>query len=144
MTAEYHNLAISTNGTIPKVPFLDIKEAILGKGYDLSISFVGPKVAQQLNKQYRDKEYIPNTLSFPMTDKSGELFICRTVAHREWHKFCKSYDDYIVFLIIHSMLHLKGMEHGSTMEAKERFFMNRFSLNHLVQTTHEATNNRRH
>lgn len=140
MTAEYHNLTISANGSLPKVPFLGIKEAILGKNYELSISFVGPKVAQQLNKQYRDKDYIPNTLSFPMTEKSGELFICRTVAHREWHKFCKNYDDYIVFLIIHSMLHLKGMEHGSTMESKEAFFMNRF----VHTPTHEATNNRRH
>ena len=127
MTAEYHNLTISANGSLPKVPFLDIKEAILGKGYELSISFVGPKVAQQLNKQYRDKDYIPNTLSFPMTKTAGELFICRTVAHREWHKFCTSYDDYIVFLIIHSMLHLKGMEHGSTMEQQEKKWMKFFS-----------------
>ncbi|MEI6022666.1 MAG: rRNA maturation RNase YbeY [bacterium] len=140
MIFESPTLTISANGTIPDVPFLDIKEAILGKKYDLSISFVGPKNAQRLNKEYRNKEYIPNTLSFPLTETSGELFICRTVAHREWHKFCKSYDDYIIFLTIHSMLHLKGFDHGSTMESKETFFMNRFAHTH----NHEATNIHRH
>jgi rRNA maturation RNase YbeY len=143
MTVEHHNLTISANGTLPKVPFLDIKETILDKAYDLSISFVGPKTAERLNKKYRGKDYIPNTLSFPMTNTTGEIFICRTVAHREWRKFCKSYDEYIIFLTIHSMLHLKGMEHGSTMEAKETFFMNRFAQKTFTHI-HEATNNRRY
>lgn len=117
-----HNLSVSKKGTLPRVPFLDIKNKVLGKGYDLSISFVGEKEAKQLNKKFRKKSYIPNTLSFSLTNKSGEIVMCLSKIKKEAPKFDLSYNKFLVFLLIHSMLHLKGFEHGSTMEAKEQYY----------------------
>lgn len=123
---EYNTLTVSGKGTLPSVPFLAIKEGVLGKTYDLSIRFAGPAVAQELNRIHRGKTYIPNTLSFSLSDTSGEIVLCRTAIRREYKKFNMSYTTYIAFLIIHSSLHLLGYEHGGTMEDKEQFFLKRF------------------
>lgn len=132
MTVLEHNaLTVSGKGTLPSVPFLAIKEAVLGKTYDLSISFVGPIVAQRLNQEHRGKTYIPNTLSFSLSKDSGEIILCRTAIRKEYKKFNMSYTTYIAFLIIHSSLHLLGYEHGGTMEDKEQFFLKK--LEHILK-----------
>lgn len=113
-------MTVSTKGTLPRVPFLALKEKVLGKKYELSIRFASPSEAQALNILHRGKEYIPNTLSFPLSENSGEIILCRSAMRREYKKFDMEYDTYLIFIIIHSMLHLKGYEHGSTMERKEQ------------------------
>jgi rRNA maturation RNase YbeY len=115
------------NGTLPRVPFLALKEKVLGKGYELSIAFVDEKTAQSLNKKYRNKTYIPNTLSFSLTPKSGEIILCIPAIKKEYKNFEMTYKKYLIFLIIHSMLHLKGFEHGSTMESMEQKYLKLFS-----------------
>ncbi len=123
-----HNLSITKqNGTLPRVPFLALKEKVLGKGYELSIAFVDEKVAKSLNKKYRDKTYIPNTLSFSLTEKSGEIVLCLNAIKKEYKNFDMTYKKYLTFLLIHSMLHLKGFEHGSTMEDMEQKYLKLFS-----------------
>jgi probable rRNA maturation factor len=122
-TLEDHNLTVTKKGTLPRVPFLAIKEKVLGKTYDLSISFVDEQTAQALNIAHRQKEYIPNTLSFSLTEKSGEIVLCIPAIKKEFKQFDMSYSTYLIFLLIHSMLHLKGYEHGSTMEDKEQHYL---------------------
>lgn len=120
---EYPKLTISKKGTLPSVPFLAIKNLVLGKKYDLSVSFVGPKTAQDLNIKYRNKDYIPNTLSFSLNDDSGEIILCMEAIKKEYKKFDMDLLTYISFLVIHSSLHLIGYEHGCTMEDKEQFYL---------------------
>jgi probable rRNA maturation factor len=120
MVLDTDTMTVSSKGTLPSVPFLALKEKILGKKYELSIRFVPPAEAQALNVATRNKDYIPNTLSFPLSETSGEIILCRSAMRREFKDFEMTYDNYLVFIVIHSMLHLKGYEHGSTMERKER------------------------
>lgn len=121
---EAQNLIVSRkNGTLPRVPFLAIKEKVLGKKYDLSISFVGERTAQSLNEIHRDKTYIPNTLSFSLTKQSGEIILCLPAIKKEYKKFEMDHDTYLIFLLIHSMLHLKGFVHGGTMEKEEKKYL---------------------
>ena len=119
---DVHNLSVTKKGTLPRVPFLGIKEKILGKAYSLSISFVEEKQAKALNKKFRKKSYIPNTLSFSLTKKSGDIIMCLSKIKKEAPEFGFSYNKFLTFLLIHSMLHLKGFQHGSTMEAKEQYY----------------------
>ncbi len=127
-TLDAHNLSISRkNGTLPRVPFLAIKEKVLGKTYELSVSFVGESTAQELNITHRDKSYVPNTLSFSLSKNSGEIVMCIPAIKKEYKKFEMDYDTYLMFLLIHSMLHLKGMAHGSTMEKEEKKFLTFFT-----------------
>lgn len=127
-TFEAYNLLVSRkNGTLPRVPFLTIKEKVLGKKYELSISFVSEVIAQELNATHRDKAYVPNTLSFSLSKSSGEIVMCIESIKKEYKKFSMTYDKYLIFLLIHSMLHLKGMAHGSTMEKEEKKFLTFFT-----------------
>ena len=137
-------LTVSANGTLPRVPFLALKDKILGKKYVLSISFVTPAVAQALNIKHRDKDYIPNTLSFPFSKRSGEIILCRSAIRKQFKDFGMDYDTYLIYIVIHSMLHLKGMQHGSTMERKEQNLLSLFVTNPSIPKLHEATRPRRH
>lgn len=122
----------SISSTIKKyprtIPFSEIKKAILGPQYELSLVFVGKTRAATLNQTYRHKTYSPNVLSFPLTKTAGEIFICPQVAKREASKYNLSPKGYTAFLFIHGCLHLKGLDHGATMEKQERKFLKAFNI----------------
>lgn len=114
--------------TAPELPYSTMKDAILGKKYNLTLVFIGEKRAQALNKAHRHATYIPNVLSFPLDDTTGEIYIAPSVAKRECKKFNLTPFGYIGFLFIHGLLHLKGLDHGDTMDAVEKRYMKRFGL----------------
>ena len=108
-----------TKGKIPNLPFSSIKEDILGKKYCLSLAFIGKENMRKLNNKYRNKNEATNILSFPLSKTEGEILICPEVVKKEIKKFGKTYPQLLQFLVIHGMLHLKGMEHSSRMEIAE-------------------------
>ncbi len=122
------SISNTTKGKLPSLPFESIKNAIVGKSYELSIAFVTPLQSQKYNRIYRSKDYPTNILSFALDKKSGEIIICPQIAKRDAPDFDMKYENFIGFLLIHGMLHLKGMEHGSTMEAKELLFRKKFKI----------------
>jgi probable rRNA maturation factor len=50
---------------------------------------------------------------------AGELVLCKPVIRRELKKFDRTFDELLGFLVIHGMLHLKGLDHGEKMEKLE-------------------------
>ena len=110
------------------LPYQEIKLKIMGAKYQLSLVFVGKTRATSLNKQYRNKNYSPNVLSFPLSDKAGEIFICPQTAKVEAAKFNLSVNGYIAFLFIHGLLHLKGYDHGDTMDEQEIKYIKLFNI----------------
>lgn len=121
-----HLTLIRKNGTLPNVPFLAIKEKILGKTYDLTIIFCTPEESKLRNKTYRDKDYPTNILSFPTSDTEGEIYISLSTARRDAKKFDMSYHKFLHLLVIHGVLHLKGHDHSSTMEKLEDSYLRSF------------------
>jgi len=103
-------------------------DSILGKRYELSLVFVGKARAATLNQKYRNKSYSPNVLSFPLDARTGEIFICPQIAKSEASKFNLSPDGYVGFLFIHGCLHLKGMDHGDTMDKLEVKWCKHFKI----------------
>ena len=103
----------------PALPLDALKSDILGNDYNLSVVFVGEKRARNINKKWRNKSYTPNTLSFPLSKTDGEIIICLNVSIQEAKERKISIKKYIGFLVIHSMLHLKGYSHNSKMEKME-------------------------
>jgi probable rRNA maturation factor len=114
---------------IPNHPYAKIAEKILSVKYDLSLAFIGERRAQALNKAHRGKDYIPNVLSFPLDTKTGEIYICPEVAKREAKNYGMTVNGYIGYLFIHGCLHLKGYDHGATMEKAEQRYVRVFDLN---------------
>ena len=126
------SLSQTTKERVPALPFLLLKESILGKKYDLSIVFAGDKRTQTLNATYRNKTYTPNVLSFPLDDSHGEIFLNLRQAKREHKKRGESFDYFVALLVVHGMLHLKGMAHGSTMEKQEQALLAKFGIKNTI------------
>jgi probable rRNA maturation factor len=108
-----------TKSTLPRVDFDAIKTFILGKKYQLNLIFTTPAKIQKLNLIYRNKNTPTDILSFPLSEDSGEIYICPSESRKEAKKFDRPFDNFIPFLFIHGCVHLKGHDHGSTMESIE-------------------------
>jgi probable rRNA maturation factor len=128
--ADKKNFGITrtTKDRVPTLPFLSIKNAVLGVKYNLSLVVAGDTRTRTLNTKYRSKTYVPNVLSFPIDKQHGEIFLNLKQARREHRAREESYEYFVALLVIHGMLHLKGMAHGSTMEGKERQLLSKFNI----------------
>jgi len=122
------SIAYTAKGKLPRLPFVRMKDAILGKKYELSIACVPSAISRKLNRTYRKKDKPTNILSFPLSKNGGELVLDVALIKHEAPAFGLSYRKFAGLLLIHGMLHLKGMQHGSTMESKERKFLKKFEL----------------
>jgi rRNA maturation RNase YbeY len=122
------SIANLTKGKHPSLPFVNIKEAILGKNFELSLVFVGDAVSKKLNRTYREKNKPTNVLAFPLSKNSGEIFINLPLARTEAPKYNSNFKKHVLYLLIHGLLHLKGHRHGSKMDKAEFAFLNKFKL----------------
>jgi probable rRNA maturation factor len=132
-----------TKTKTPRLPFLDLKNDILGKNYSLSIAFVDEKKSREINKEYRNKDKSTNILSFLLHKNEGEIIICPPVVKREAKNFERNFDQFMGFLVIHGMLHLKGHEHSSTMERLEEKYDKKYFSGHRRGIIHDTSRGRR-
>ena len=123
-----NNFMISS--TLKKTPkndwvlFDKIKDKVMGADYELSLNFIGKKRMRTLNKTHREKDYATDVLSFPLDDlgeksEMGEAFINLDIANKKSKDFDRTPKNYLLFLFIHSLFHLKGYDHGDKMENME-------------------------
>ncbi len=115
------NFSISneTKEILPTIDFHAMKETVLGVDYNLSLVITSLQKIQGLNNQYRHKNAPTDILSFPLSENEGEIHICPEEARKESFKFKRNYKNFLAFLFIHGCVHLKGHDHGSTMEQVE-------------------------
>jgi len=118
----------TTKGKLPSLPFTAIKNFALGENYELSLVFIGDKLSQKLNNQYRDKNKPADILSFPLTKTSGEIFINLRKARKDAKNYDRNPENFIAFLFIHGLIHLKGFEHSSKMELQEKKIREKFKI----------------
>jgi len=121
-------LAPTRQTHLPRAFFLSAGEAILGKKYELSIAFVDEKEMRRLNKRYRDKSSSTDILSFPLSMHSGEIVFCMKDVAEQAPLFGRTTPNFLKFLFIHGLLHLKGYAHGSRMEKLEAKFRKQFGI----------------
>ena len=131
-----------TRSKAPVFPYQKALDSILPK-WEISLVFAGEKRAQNLNMQLRNKEYVPNVLSYEVSEKSanqrtGEIIICPSIAKKQAPSYDLSYPQMVGFLFIHGLLHLKGERHSATMDKKEREALSSF----INVTTKDVTTHR--
>jgi len=99
------------------------------RGGQITIRIVEADEGQALNRDYRNKDYATNVLSFPYeTDPIvlGDLVICAPVVAREAAEQGKTLEAHFAHLVVHGVLHLQGYDHetgeqdAQRMEDKER------------------------
>lgn len=108
--------------------FDQIKKAVLGSEYELSLVFCSAKKIQELNKIYRNINKPTDILSFPLSKNSGEILICKSETRKMMKEFGRTYENFLVFLFIHGCVHLKGYDHGAKMEKVEEKFRKLFKI----------------
>ncbi|MBI3634533.1 MAG: rRNA maturation RNase YbeY [Candidatus Yonathbacteria bacterium] len=109
-----------TKGKLPRLPFVKIAVAALGKEYEGSLVVVNSRHQRELNRVYRGKDTDTNILSFPLEKDAGEIFLDLAKARKDAPLFERSYSNFVGFLFIHALFHLKGFDHGAIMETQEQ------------------------
>ena len=122
------HIKTKSNPSPDRLLFASIKEAILGKEYDLAVIITSPEETHRLNRDYRQKDFPTDILSFPLNSFEGEIYLDIETAKKEAPKFDRPIENFLPFLFIHGCLHLKGMEHSSTMENEEKKFRTQFGV----------------
>lgn len=112
----------------PQAFFVSAKNALLGRRYELSVAFVGAKEIRRLNRVYRGKDSPTDILSFPLSEREGEIIFCMSEVRREAPRFGRPPANFLKYLLIHGLLHLKGYRHGRRMERQERIFRKKFKV----------------
>ena len=105
----------------------------------LSLTFVTEEEIRELNREHRDTDRVTDVLSFPMfegpeeirqtADMSremeiplGDVVICREMIRRQAAEYGHSETRELVYLFVHSVLHLLGYDH---MEDEDKAEMRR-------------------
>ena len=95
---------------------------------DITIRIVDEEEAQRINRDFRNKDYATNVLSFraELPDslpeeirqcQLGDILICAPVVVRESLEQRRSEADHWAHLTIHGVLHLLGYDHEQPDEA---------------------------
>jgi probable rRNA maturation factor len=106
-----------------------LQQVIVELGYgesELLIRLVDTAEIQLLNRTYREKDKPTNVLSFPSElpkeiDMAilGDVVICITVVQIEANAQSKTFENHLMHMVIHGILHLLGYDHIKDNEADE-------------------------
>ncbi len=118
----------TTREKLPRVAFSLIAQTLLPKDYELSLVFVTTAEAKRITRETKHLDHASNVLAFPLSPTSGEIIICVATAKLQAPEFDAELDDFIGYLFIHGIFHLKGQDHGAIMERDERAALEQFSL----------------
>ena len=107
------------------------REGLSPEPGEVSLSFVSEEEIRELNRTYRDNDSVTDVLSFPQYEDLseigegmpfllGDVVICGQRAKEQAEDFGHGVDREVVYLFVHSLLHLLGYDH---MEEEERKVM---------------------
>ncbi len=134
MPVEFEVQRVSKSASIPVDEQFErwAEAALAEKDSDSSlvIRVVDEAEAQRLNREYRNKDYATNILSFPAElpeglpadikqSQLGDLLICAPVVTREATEQHRPEADHWAHLVVHGVLHLLGYDHQQGDEAEE-------------------------
>ena len=99
---------------------------------EITVRIVGSEEGQQLNREFRKKDYATNVLTFDYQQEPvavADLVLCAPVVEREAQEQNKSLEEHYAHLLVHGALHAQGWDHETSagdadeMEAYETAIM---------------------
>lgn len=132
MQADVEIQRVTTSTTTPDdEQFERWINAVPGAGdsrFSVTIRIVDEQEAQRFNREYRNRDYATNVLSFPSElpeglplelrqSQLGDILICAPVVVREALNQKRPEADHWAHLTIHGILHLLGFDHEQPDEA---------------------------
>ena len=84
---------------------------------EITVRIVGAEEGQQLNRDYRQKDYATNVLTFDYTQEpmvTADLVLCAPVVEREALEQNKDLAEHYAHLLVHGTLHAQGWDHETS------------------------------
>ena len=84
---------------------------------EITVRIVGLEEGQQLNRDYRRKDYATNVLTFDYTQEpivTADLVLCAPVVAREAAEQNKTLAEHYAHLLVHGTLHAQGWDHETS------------------------------
>ena len=81
---------------------------------EITVRIVDTEEGQTLNRDYRDKDYATNVLTFDYTQApfvTADLVLCAPVVAREAQEQGKTLQAHYAHLLVHGTLHAQGYDH---------------------------------
>lgn len=109
---------------------------------EISVTFVDMEEIHQLNNEYRGVDRPTDVLSFPQFDDLddlpdegeiclGDVVICSDKAKEQAEEFGHTFEREIIYLFVHSILHLLGYDHMDEDEKKVMRRQEELVMEHL-------------
>ncbi|WP_210544279.1 rRNA maturation RNase YbeY [Rhodoferax sp. PAMC 29310] len=103
---------------------------------EITVRIVGAEEGQTLNRDYRQKDYATNVLTFDYTMEpvvTADLVLCAPVVAQEAKEQGKTLEAHYAHLIVHGTLHAQGWDHdleedAEVMEMRETDIMARLGF----------------
>ena len=112
----------ATNSTdVPtRTQFRRWVKAALMQEAEIVLRIVDEAEGCELNRQFRDKDYATNVLTFVYDDTqplTGDIVLCAPVVSQEAQQQHKNLTAHYAHLTVHGILHLQGYDHIEEAEA---------------------------
>ena len=126
LSVQYPDARLKTLITRPKVRRW-VKAALFAPA-ELTIRFVDAEEGRTLNRDYREKDYATNVLTFAYNEGEelsddeptrADIILCTDVLEKEAAEQKKSVEEHTAHLIVHGVLHAQGYDHMDDEEAAE-------------------------
>ena len=94
----------------------------LASDAEITVRIVDADEGQSLNRDYRQKDYATNVLTFDYTQApvvTADLVLCAPVVAREAKENKKTLQAHYAHLLVHGTLHAKGWDHETSDEDAE-------------------------
>ena len=104
---------------------------------EIAVRIVDAAEGQELNRDYRQKDYATNVLTFDYSHApllAADLVLCAPVVAREAAEMNKPLAEHYAHLLVHGVLHAQGWDHETSeadaeaMEARETQIMTALGL----------------
>ncbi len=111
--------------SVPRAQIRRWIQAALFAPAELTIRFVDAEEGRTLNREYREKDYATNVLTFAYTEDEdaevtqADIILCTDVLEQEAQEQKKPLLDHAAHLIVHGVLHAQGYDHEDEEEATE-------------------------
>lgn len=91
---------------------------------NIIVVFLDQKPAQKMNYEFRQKNYATDVLSFDSIspDSYGELILCPQVIQKQAKEHGLSFQEELLYMIIHGWLHLLGYDHETNQQDAQIMF----------------------
>ncbi|MBC7609787.1 MAG: rRNA maturation RNase YbeY [Polaromonas sp.] len=89
---------------------------------EITVRIVGLQEGQALNRDYRQKDYATNVLTFDYTQEpivTADLVLCAPVVAKEAKENRKTLKAHYAHLLVHGTLHAQGWDHETSEQDAE-------------------------